>query len=144
MKKNLLLASVLFMTLGFSMTVMGNHFQKLESFSKLPQDKQTLVVETMETVHTENKELRQQVKEIMQAMKGVLTAPEFDANTYQSYADQLQEIKVQMMTAKTGAIKELATQMNQQEREVLLEIMPKGKKGHGRHHGERNGDRTIQ
>ena len=80
MKKNLLLASVLFMTLGFSITVMSYPFKKLESFSKLPQDKQTLVVETMETVHTENRELRQQAKEIMQAMKGVLTAPGFDAN----------------------------------------------------------------
>jgi uncharacterized membrane protein len=144
MKKNLLLASVLFLTLGFSMTVMGKQFQKLESFSKLPQDKQTLVVETMETVHTENRELRQQAKEIKQAMKGVLTAPEFDANAYQSYADKLQGLKIQMMVAKTGAIKDLASQMNQQEREVLLEIMPKGKKGHGKHHGERSGDRTIQ
>jgi len=142
MKKNLLLASVLFMTLGFSMTVMGYPYQKLESFSKLPQDKQTLVVETMETVHTENKELRQQAKEIKKAMKGVLTAPEFDANAYQAYADQFQALKVQMMVAKTGAIKDLATQMNQQEREVLLELMPKGKKGHGKHHGERNGDKT--
>lgn len=126
------------------MTVLSYPFQKLESFSKLPQDKQTLVVETMATVHTENKELRQQAKELRWAMKGVLTAPEFDANTFQSYTDKLQEIKIQMIVAKTGAIKDLASQMNQQEREVLLEIMPKGKKEHGKHHGERNGDRAIQ
>ena len=87
MKKNLLLASVLFMTLGFSMTVMSYPFQKLESFSKLPNDKQTLVIETMESVHDQNKELRQQAQYIKQAIKDVLTAPEFDANTYQAYAD---------------------------------------------------------
>ena len=134
-KKNLLLASVLFLTLGFSMTVMGYPFQKLESFSKLPSDKQTLVIETMETVHTENKELKQQAKEIKQAMKAVLTAPEFDAKAYQTYADQLQDIRIQMMTAKTGAIKDLASQMNQQEREVLVDILPKGKRGHGKYYG---------
>ena len=144
MKKNLLLASVLFLTLGFSMTVMSYPFQKLESFSKLPNDKQTLVIETMESVHDQNKELRQQAQDIKQALKDVLTAPEFDANAYQAYADQLQGLKIQMMVAKTGAIKDLASQMNQQEREVLLEIMPKGKKGHGKHHGERSGNRTIQ
>ncbi len=144
MKKNLLMVSVLFLTLGFSMTVMGYQFQNSESFSKLPDDKQTLVIETMESVHDQNKELRQQAQDIKQAIKDVLTAPEFDANAYQAYADQLQEIKVQMMVAKTGAIKALASQMNQQEREVLLEIMPKGKKGHGKHHGDRSGDRTIQ
>ncbi len=144
MKKNLLMASVLFLTLGFAMTVMGYSFQKLESFSKLPNDKQTLVIETMESVHDQNKELRQQAQDIKQAIKDVLTAPEFDANAYQAYADQLQDLKIQMMVAKTGAIKDLASQMNQQEREVLLEIMPKGKKGHGKHHGDRSGDRTIQ
>jgi len=144
MKKNLLMASVLFLTLGFAMTAMGYPFQKLESFSKLPNDKQTLVIETMESVHEQNKELRQQAQDIKKSMKDVLTAPEFDANAYQAYADQLQDLKIQMMVAKTGAIKDLASLMNQQEREVLLEIMPKGKKGHGKHHGERSGDRTIQ
>ena len=137
MKRNLILASVLFLTLGFSMTVMGYPFQKLESFSKLPNDKQTLVIETMESVHDQNKELRQQAKDIKQAMKDVLTAPEFDANAYQTYADQLQALKIQMITAKTGAIKDLASQMNQQEREVLIEIMPQGRKGHGKYHGDR-------
>ena len=137
MNKNLLLATALFATIGFTMTAIGYPIQKLEAFSKLPQDKQTLVVETMETVKTENKELKQQAKELKQAMKGVLTAPEFDANAYQSYADQIQALKVQMMTAKTEAVKELASQMNQQEREVLLELMPKGKKGHGKHHAKR-------
>ena len=73
MNRNLLLASVLFLTLGFSMTVMGYPFQKLKSFSKLPNDKQTLVIETMESVHDQNKELRQQAKDIKQAMKDVLT-----------------------------------------------------------------------
>jgi len=125
MKKNLLMASVLFLTLGFSMTVMGYPFQKSESFSKLPDDKQTLVIETMESVHDKNKELRQQARDIKQAMNDVLTAPEFDANSYQTYADQLEVLQIQ-------------------EREVLLEIMPKGKKGHGKHCGERSGDRTIQ
>ena len=137
MNKNLLLATALFATIGFTMTAIGYPIQKLEAFSKLPQDKQTLVVETMDNVKTENKELRQQAREIKQAMKGVLTAPEFDANAYQAYADQYQALKVQMMTAKTGAIKELASQMNQQEREILLELMPKGKKGHGKHHAKR-------
>ncbi len=137
MKRNLLLASVLFLTLGFSMTVMGYPFQKLESFSKLPNEKQTLVIETMESVHDQNKELRRQAKDIKQAMKDVLTAPEFDANAFQTYADQLQALKIQMITAKTGAIKDLASQMNQEEREVLVEILPKGKRGHGRHHGDR-------
>ena len=137
MNKNLLLATALFATIGFTMTAIGYPIQKLEAFSKLPQDKQTLVVETMETVKTENKELKQQAKELKQAMKGVLTAPEFDANAYQAYADQIQALKVQMMTAKTEAVKELASQMNQQEREVLLELMPKGKKGHGKHHAKR-------
>ena len=144
MNKNLLLATALFATIGFTMTAIGYPIRKLEAFSKLPQDKQTLVVETMETVKTENKELKQQAKELKQAMKGVLTAPEFDANAYQAYADQIQALKVQMMTAKTEAVKELASQMNQQEREVLLELMPKGKKGHGKYHGERSAKHTLQ
>ena len=144
MKKNLLMASVLFLTLGFSMTVMGYQFQNSESFSELPDDKQTLVIETMEGIHDKNKELRQQARDIKQAMNDVLTAPEFDANSYQTYADQLEVLQIKRFSAMADAIKDLASQMNQQEREVLVEIIPKGRKGHGRHHGERNGDRTIQ
>ena len=117
---------------------MGYPFQKLESFSKLPSDKQTLVIETMETVHTENKELKQQAKDIKQALKDTLTAAEFDASAYQTYADQLQALKIQMMTAKANAIKDLASQMDQQEREVLVDLLPKGKRGHGKYHGGNN------
>jgi len=135
MKRNLILASVLLLTLGFSMTVMGYPFQKLESFSKLPNDKQTLVIETMESVHDQNKDLRQQAKDIKQAMKDVLTAPEFNANAYQTYADQLEALQIKRFSAMADAIKDIAAQMSQQEREVLVELLPKGKRGHGKLHG---------
>lgn len=67
-------------------------------------------------------------------MKDVLTAEEFDAIAYQAYADQLGALKIRIMTAKSNVIKDLALQMNQEERKTLVNLFPKGKRGHGRHH----------
>ncbi|MGI9533656.1 MAG: periplasmic heavy metal sensor [Thermodesulfobacteriota bacterium] len=139
MRKKLLLASVLALTLGFSMTVFGSPFQKLEAFSKLPNDKQQLVVKTMEEVKDTNEELKQQIKDIRQSMKDVLTAQEFDADAYQAYANQIEALRAERFKSTTGAIKDLASQMNQEEREVLVDILPKGKHKNGKHHRAHNG-----
>ena len=53
--------------------------ERLEAFSKLPADKQALVISTLNAAKEENKGLRDEIKAAHDKMKEILTAEQFDA-----------------------------------------------------------------
>lgn len=133
MKKKLLILSALVFTLGFTLSVYAKGFHKLEAFTNLSKEKQTLVVETMKKNHETKMELRGQMKEVKKSMHEILTAPEFDAKAFQTSVDKMEELKDKKFDLMTGSIKELAPQMTQEEREILAQIIARGKHGHEKH-----------
>ena len=138
MNRKFVAASVFFsiLMLGvmtYSITVFGHGFKRLQSFKSLPEDKQTLIIETMESVHAKNSVVREEIQAAKQALMEVLTAPEFDEKTFQANVDKMNELHDQMFLSLTSAIKDVAAQFTQEERQVLVDLLPKGKAKHGTH-----------
>lgn len=136
MKRNWILAAVLGVLVtgagaAFAMPPGGGPFglEKLAAFSKLPADKQALVISTFESVKQENKGLRDEIKATHDKMKEILTAETFDAAAFKQNAEKLQSLMTQGFTSFTDAIAELAPQLTQQEREILAELGPGGHGG---------------
>ena len=139
MKRNLMLTVVLGLLMTgaaatFAMPGGGGPFgvEKLEAFSKLPADKQELIVSTLSAVKEEKKALRDEMKATHEKMKEILTAEEFDAQAFKENSDKLQALMAEGFTSFTDAIAELAPQLTQEEREILAELGPGGRHHHGR------------
>ncbi|MEW6144435.1 MAG: periplasmic heavy metal sensor [Thermodesulfobacteriota bacterium] len=135
MKRNLVLTAVLglFMTGAAAAIAMphGGPFgiERLEAFSKLPQDKQQLIISTLSAVKEENEGLRDEIEATHDKLKEILTAEEFDAEAFKENSEKLQTLMAQGFTSFSNAIAELAPQLTQDEREILAELGPGG-----RHH----------
>ncbi len=145
MKKSLVIAGVFIVgialgVLTFSHSGYGRGFKHLESFSKLPADKQALLIETMNRVQEGNSSLRGDMRAARKSMIDVLTAEKFDENAFQQSVDALHELHGKKIQAMADGVKSLAPKFTQQEREILAELLPKGRHGRGGHHRYRNQD----
>lgn len=133
MKRNLMLTAVLGLLMTgavatFAMPGGGGPFgvEKLEAFSKLPADKQALVISTLSAVKEENKELRDEIEATHDKLKEILTAEQFDAQAFKENSEKLQTLMAEGFTSFSNAIAELAPQLTQEEREILAELGPGG------------------
>lgn len=133
MRRNLLVVSVLALTLGLSLNVLARGFEKMEEFSKLPQEKQQLIINTMKTMKESRSEFREEMKAAKNEMKDALTAPEFDETKFLASAQKIEKLREQRRQMKIQSITEIAPQFTQEEREILAKIFHKGKRGHGHH-----------
>ncbi len=136
MKRNFVLTAVLgLLVTGAAAFAMhpGGPFgiERLEAFSKLPADKQALVVSTLSAVKEENEGLRDEIKAAHDKLKEILTAEQFDAQAFKENSDKLQSLMAQGFTSFSNAIAELAPRLTQDEREILAELGPGGR--HGKH-----------
>ena len=138
MKRNFVLTAVLGLLVTGAVAAIamppGGPFgvEKLEAFSKLPADKQELIVSTLSAVKEEKKALKDEMKATHEKMKEILTAEEFDAQAFKENSDKLQALMAEGFTSFTDAIAELAPQLTQEEREILAELGPGGRHHHGR------------
>jgi len=143
MKKTLIIGSVFIVgialgVLTFSHNGYGRGFKNLESFSKLPSDKQALLIETMSKVREENSSLREDMQGARKSMIDALTAEKFDANAFQQSVDKMHDLHGKKIQAMAEAVKNLAPKFTQEERVILAEILPKGRHGRGGHHKARS------
>ena len=134
MKRNLVLAAVLgLLVTGAAAFAMhpGGPFgiERLEAFSKLPADKQALVISTLSAVKDENEGLRDEIEAAHDKLKEILTAEQFDAQVFKEASGNLQTLMAQGFTSFSNAIAELAPQLTQDEREILAELGPDGHRG---------------
>ncbi len=136
MKRNFVLTAVLgLLVTGAAAFAMhpGGPFgiERLEAFSKLPPDKQALVIGALNAVKEENEGLRDEIKAARDQMKEILTAAEFDAQAFKETSEKLQSLMAQGFTSFNNAIAELAPRLTQSERQILAELGPGGR--HGKH-----------
>jgi uncharacterized membrane protein len=135
MKRNFVLTAVLGLLMTGAVAALampgGGPFgvEKLEAFSKLPADKQELIVSTLSAVKEENEALRDEIEAAHDKLKEILTAEEFDAQAYKETSEKLQGLMAKGFSSFNNAIAGLAPQLTQDEREILAELGPGG-----RHH----------
>lgn len=130
MKNRLLILTALVFTVGLTVSVYAKGYHKLEAFSELPKDKQTLIVETMKKNKETKKELWSEMEDAKKSMHEALTGPEFDAEAFQAGADRISQLKAEKFDIMTSSLKEIAPQLNQQERETLADMFDRGKRHH--------------
>jgi uncharacterized membrane protein len=88
---------------------------------KLPPAKQELFFTTMERVNKENRGIHRQMREARQRILLILTAPEFDEAAYQQEVEKLDQLRTRMMRRLEDATRELAKQLDQEERKALAD-----------------------
>ena len=139
MNKSFVLGTIFAVVLGLGVLSYAHishsrGFRHLESFSKLPSDKQALLIETMNDIRENNSVLREDLKVARKSMLEALTAENFDADRFQESVNKMHALHVKKMQSMADGVKSLAPKFTQEERQVLAEILPKGRHGrHGRH-----------
>lgn len=111
----------------------GEHKAKMEAaIAKLPAEKAEMVKETFDEMREERKALWKTHKAEREEMKSLMVAPEFNKSAFVSKAEKMAEKHKVMKVKKANRIADVATQLNQEERKILMEAMPrKGKYKHG-------------
>ena len=99
----------------------GKHARELAS--KLPEDKEALILKTLERMHLNNRNVRKQIREARERAMKVMTAHDFDETAYQTQVEKLHKLRGLMMQRLATVTMELATQFNQQERKALAQYL---------------------
>lgn len=108
---------------------MRHHME--EVLQKLPEDKADLIKKTMETSREKNKAQFEQLRTIGKDIRAILVAPTFDKDAYLAKVKEAEAIRQAAAAERHKTFADIATQLNQEERKTLAELMPP--KG-GMHH----------
>jgi len=109
--------------------------QMHSSIDKLPKEKAKLVKKTMRSLHKETKKTRKQVRKTRKNINNIISAPEFDESAYDAEIKNLQELQAEIMKKFGKVTKELALQLEQDERKVIAELLKKRTFKHKRQRG---------
>jgi len=105
------------------------------SLDKLPDEKAKLVKKTMRGLHKETKKTRKHVRKTRENINNIISAPVFDESAYDKEIENLQRLQSEIMVKFGNATKELAVQLEQEEREIVAELLKKRTFKHRRHNG---------
>jgi len=90
----------------------------------------------MRNLHKDTKKKRKQVRKTRKNINQIISVPEFDVSAYDTEIKKLQDLQSEIMDKFSKATKELALQMEQDEREVIAELLKKRTFKHRRHGGK--------
>ncbi len=110
------------------------HKQMKEVIGRLPEDKQDLVRGTMKELRSETRETKKKVDTKRKEIMEVLTAPEFDEGLFDRKVTELHALMGELASEVAGAAKKIASNLDQQERKMLSELI-KRRPGPPRPHG---------
>ena len=133
---NVLLLGVL---IGMSADDYKDHRNRRAEFrsvvDKLPADKSKLVKKSMRGLHKETRKTRNEVRKSRKNINKIISAPEFDESAYDKEIENLQRLQSEIMFKFGKVTKELAIQLEQDERKVIAELLKKRTFKHQRHGG---------
>jgi uncharacterized membrane protein len=98
----------------------------METFKSLPQDKQDLVLSTMKELKSETRGVKEKINSDRIQILKTLTAPEFNPKLFDKQVNELHMTFGEITTELADAVKKLALNLNQDERQKLAEIIEKG------------------
>jgi len=126
--KILVVASVVLNVL-LAGVIIGNTLHHLSRWSafrndralaaRLPPDKYRLFTEVMGGARSECQQIRRQIRETRAQTLGILTAPDFDEQSFQREVAKLRELRGQVSDRMAGATLQLARQFDPEERRSL-------------------------
>lgn len=113
----------------------GSHHARFEeTLAKLPEDKATLVRDSMKQAREENKARWERKKAIREEIDALLVAPTFDRDAYLAKVKEQAALKQDMYLSFATKMADVASKLTVEERRILAEGMPKR---HGKgHYGE--------
>jgi len=116
---NVLLAGVMIGSLAHQVGRWSAFRQDRALAAKLPPEKYRLFTEVMGGARSECKQIRKQIKATRAQTLGILTAPEFDEQSFQREVERLRDLRGQVSDRMAGATLQLARQFNPEERRLL-------------------------
>jgi uncharacterized membrane protein len=95
--------------------------------AKLPPEKFKLFTEVMGGARSECKQIRKQIRETREQTLNILTASEFDEQSFQREVDKLHELRGQVTHRVAEATLVLAKQFSPEERRLLGEYLERSR-----------------
>ena len=95
--------------------------------AKLPPEKFKLFTEVMGGARSECKQIRKQIRETREQTLNILTASEFDEQSFQREVDKLHELRGQVTDRVAEATLVLAKQFSPEERQLLGEYLERSR-----------------
>lgn len=112
-----------------------------EALEKLPAERAELIQSTMAELRENRKAGWESMKNAREEMQALLTAETFDKTAFLEKAGQINESRSRAKLEKQQAIAELASQLNADERKILVDMVQHKRKHHGhKKHGERHSE----
>ena len=116
---NVLLAGVIIGNMAHQMERWSAFGRDRALAAKLPPEKYKLFTEVMGGARSECRQIRKQIKETRAQTLGILTAPEFDEESFQREVARLRDLRGQVSDRMAGATLHLARQFDPEERRLL-------------------------
>ena len=98
------------------------HHHGKELWSKLPEQKRTLLKNAMMDAHKQNEPLHEESKKLHKELDALLTAPSFDKDAYLAKEAQLSDIHTKIKTNMQNAFVSVAGQFTPEERKTLAQL----------------------
>lgn len=97
---------------------------KMNLILQLSEETQSLLRSSMEEFRQVNEPIFGEIAVAKENLKSILSASEFDQEAFNSEASQLQELLGTLMSEKLQMFGEVADQLSQEEREILVQLIP--------------------
>lgn len=97
---------------------------KMDLVLQLSEETQSLLRSSMEEFREVNEPLFDEIAAAKSNLKNILSAPEFDQEAFNSEAMNMQELHSVLMAEKMQMFGEVAVQLSQEEREILVQLIP--------------------
>lgn len=99
-----------------------------QTLSSLPEEKREMVLSAMKELRKETRGTKREVRQIRRQMIDTLTAENFDAEKFESEAQDLHDLLGIMTMEMAMTVSELAENLNQEEREALSNFVEQMRK----------------
>lgn len=112
----------------------GKNAKFSEFAEKLPDEKREFVLDRMNTIHEENRELKDRIREVKEELRDIIRSPEFNEQLYDQKVSEMHELYRTKAKNIAAVIKEMANSFTTEERVMLSDYLEKRKYRHKRNH----------
>ncbi len=127
---NILFAGVVIGTYSYGFKMKVSTHQDLEELIKeFPKDKQVLVTQSIESLREKTKATKKEIRVKRKEIVEVLSAPEFDPALYDRKVAELHTLMARLGSEFADTARNLALNLDQDERKALSAIIMKGRGG---------------
>lgn len=110
----------------------GDRMSRHEILTKLSPDAEMLFHSTMRETREKTAGVRDEIRALHQEIKDIVTAPVFGEALFREKVKKVDYLREKKSSAMHEAVVKLAKQLTQEEREILVQLMPHRHGHHGR------------